>query len=309
MKKSLISLESLSDKTLDKILELAVDVKANRAKYSKALDGKTLGLIFEKPSTRTRVSFEVGFNQLGGSSFDFSKPNQRLGQRESLRDVARTLSRYLDCLVLRTFAHSTIEEINEYSSMPIINGLSDYVHPCQALADYMTIIEKSNLVNKDIKVAYLGDGNNVLNSLMMILARKGVNLSVATPAEYAPDETMVEKAKEYYANTEAQLIIGTSPKEIVQDADYIYTDVWVSMGEENSGKDNAIFRDYQINAELLKYAKQDVKVMHCLPAHIGDEITEDVFESEHSIVFDQAENRLHAQKGLMVWLDRKKKSI
>ena len=302
MKKSLISLESLSDKTLDKILELAVDVKANRAKYSKALDGKTLGLIFEKPSTRTRVSFEVGFNQLGGSSFDFSKPNQRLGERESLRDVARTLSRYLDCLVLRTFAHSTIEEINEYSSMPIINGLSDYVHPCQALADYMTIIEKSNLENKDIKVAYLGDGNNVLNSLMMILARKGVNLSVATPAEYAPDETMVEKAKEYYANTEAQLIIGTSPKEIVQDADYIYTDVWVSMGEENSGKDNAIFRDYQINAELLKYAKQDVKVMHCLPAHIGDEITEDVFESEHSIVFDQAENRLHAQKGVLLYL-------
>jgi len=300
-KKSLITINSLSDETLDKLIDVAIDVKAHREKYFKALKGKNLALLFEKPSTRTRVSFEVGINQLGGNSFDLAPGALQPGKRESLKDIAQTLSRYLDCLVLRTFKHESILEVDQYCSIPVINGLSDFSHPCQALADYLTIYEKLSHCD-EIKVAYVGDGNNVLHSLMIILARKGVNLTISTPEQYGPLPAVVETARGYAKKTNAQLNFISDPKEAVKDADVIYTDVWVSMGEEESDKDSSVFFPFQINKELLSYAKESVLVMHCLPAYRGKEITDEVMDSPHSIVFDQAENRLHAQKAVLIHL-------
>ncbi len=298
-KKSLLTINDLSDKTLNKLIALSSKVKADPSKYYKTLKGKNLGLIFEKPSTRTRVSFEVGINQLGGNSFDLAPGELQPGKRESLKDIARTLSRYLDGLVLRTFLHESIVEIDTYCTIPVINGLSNTSHPCQALADYMTIAEKCG-TQKDIKVAYVGDGNNVLNSLMIILARKGIFLSVATPEKFAPIATVVEQAKKYCDGTKAILELGTDPIAAVKNADIVYTDVWVSMGEDD--KDSSLFSPYQINKKLLAHAKPNAFVMHCLPAYRGKEITDDVIESDQSVVFDQAENRLHAQKAVLIHL-------
>lgn len=301
MKKSLLTINNLSDETLDKIIDLAQKVKANPGTYNDILKGKNLGLIFEKPSTRTRVSFEVGMHQLGGNSFSFEPSTIQPGKREPLKDIARTLSRYLDCIVLRTFKHESILEIDKYCTIPVINGLSDYSHPCQALADLLTILEKAEDSTK-CKVAYLGDGNNVLNSLLILLARKGIHLSVATPKDFAPDAQVVERAKAYASPKGTLIDIGTDPQKAVQDADFIYTDVWVSMGEEESGKDNKVFFSYQVNSRLVSQAKKGAYVMHCLPAHRGEEITDEVMESAQSIVFDQAENRLHAQKAVLIHL-------
>jgi len=300
-KKSLITINSLSAETLDKLIELAVDVKAHKAKYAETLKGKNLALFFEKPSTRTRVSFEVGINQLGGNSFDLAPGALQPGKRESLKDIAQTLSRYLDCLVLRTFKHDSILEVDEYCSIPVINGLSDFSHPCQALADYLTIYEHcANL--GECKVTYVGDGNNVVHSLMVLLARKGVNLTVSTPEGYEPDAGVVARAKAASEASGSELCFVTDPYEAVKDADIVYTDVWVSMGEETSGKDSSVFVPYQINDKLLLHAKESVKVMHCLPAYRGKEITDEVMDSDRSIVFDQAENRLHAQKAVLIHL-------
>lgn len=301
MKKSLLTTSDLSDETLDTIIDLSFDIKKNRQQYASILQGKNLGLIFEKPSTRTRVSFEVGMNQLGGNSFSFSPTTIQPGKREPLKDIARTLSRYLDCLVLRTFSHASIVEIDKYCTIPVINGLSDYSHPCQALADYLTIREKC--ADKDrIKVTYLGDGNNVVNSLLMLFARKGIDFVVATPAGFEPQADIVARAKEYAEKSGGAVTLMTDPCQAVQGADVVYTDVWISMGEEDSGKSADAFIPYQINRELLTHAKNDCIVMHCLPAHRGEEITDDVIESPQSVVFDQAENRLHAQKAVLVHL-------
>ena len=300
-KKSLITINSLSDETLDKLIQLAVDVKADRSKYSESLKGKNLALLFEKPSTRTRVSFEVGINQLGGNSFYLVPSALQPGKRESLKDIAQTLSRYLDCLVLRTFKHESILEVDRYCSIPVINGLSDFSHPCQALADYLTIYEKFPN-QEDIKVAYVGDGNNVVHSLMILLARKGVDFTVSTPAEYAPRKDVIEHARAHAEKMGARLEFITDPNEGVRNADIVYTDVWVSMGEEKAGKDSSVFESYQVNSELLSHAKKEAYVMHCLPAYRGKEITDEVMDSEHAIVFDQAENRLHAQKAVLIHL-------
>jgi ornithine carbamoyltransferase len=300
-KKSLITINSLSDRELDNLISVAIDVKAHREKYSEALKGKNLALFFEKPSTRTRVSFEVGINQLGGNSFDLSPNSLQPGKRESLKDIAQTLSRYLDCLVLRTFKHESILEVDKYCSIPVINGLSDYSHPCQALADYLTIYEHVPNV-KECKVVYVGDGNNVVHSLMILLARKGVHLTVSTPEKHGPRPDVIDKAKEICERNGSILEFVHDPKVAVKGADIVYTDVWISMGEEESGKDSSVFVPYQINSELLSYAKQTVKVMHCLPAYRGKEITDEVMDSERSIVFDQAENRLHVQKAALLHL-------
>ncbi len=298
MKKSLLTIESLSDETLASLIDLSVAIKANPNNYRESIKYKNLGMIFEKPSTRTRVSFEVGISQLGGSSFDLSPKQIQPGKRESIKDIPRTLSRYLDGLILRTFSHDTILEMNEFCSIPVINGLSDYAHPCQALADYLTILEKFG-DRKDLKVVYCGDGNNVLNSLMILLSRIGLNLVASTPEAYGPDKTVFDKAVENCKKSGGSMTFCSDPNEAVKDADVIYTDVWVSMGEEESGKSSDPFKPYQLNMDLIKKAKDSAIVLHCLPAHIGEEITEDVFESEHSVVFDQAENRLHAQKAVL----------
>ncbi len=300
MKKSLISIDSFSREEFEEIFALAFDIKKEPQKYSSSLKGKNVGLIFEKPSTRTRVSFEVGVTALGGTSFDFST-NSRLGQREPVKDVARTLSRYLDALVLRTFSHDTVTEMDRYASMPIINGLSDYSHPAQAMADYMTVIEKFG-GRKDLKVAYFGDGNNVLNSLLKLFAIMGIDIYAATPKEYMPAPDVVRKALEYAEASGSKVVVTDNIGEAVRGANIIYTDVWISMGEEGSEKDMSAFEPYRVDSELVSEASDEVYVMHCLPAHRGEEVTEDVFESEKSVVFDQAENRLHAQKGLLRYI-------
>ena len=302
MKKcSILNINNLSDASIDAILDLTSKVKQEPQKYYDILKGKNLGLIFEKPSTRTRVSFEVGMSQLGGNSFCLSPDELQPGRREPLKDIARTLSRYLDCLVLRTFLHDIIAEIDSYCTIPVINGLSNRAHPCQALADYFTIMEKFDN-QKDIKVSYVGDGNNVLHSLLILFARKGVHFDVATPVHYAPDASVVEKAMNHCKKSNGTLRISNDPFAAVADADVVYTDVWVSMGEQKSKKDESVFKTFQVNGNLLKRAKPNALVMHCLPAIRGKEITNDVMESEQSIVFDQAENRLHASKGVLIHL-------
>lgn len=300
-KRSLLSIDVLSDESLKVITDGAFKVKADRAKYARALADKNLGLFFEKPSTRTRISFEVGMNQLGGNSFYLSPKGMQPGKREEIRDIARTVSRYLDALVLRTFSHETIVEMDKYASIPVINGLSDYTHPCQALADYLTIRENFG-DRDDIKVTYLGDGNNVVSSLLMLFSRTGINFTVATPAGNKPDSDVLAKSIEYAKKSGASIEVTEDPEAAVKDADVLYTDVWVSMGEEESGKDSAVFEPFQINQELVSKAKKDAIVMHCLPAHRGEEITDDVMEGAQSVVFDQAENRLHAQKAAMMFL-------
>ena len=302
MKKcSILNISNLNDESLDQILNVTFKVKQEPQKYYDILKGKNLGLIFEKPSTRTRVSFEVGMSQLGGNSFYLSPDELQPGKREPLKDIARTLSRYLDCLVLRTFLHDIIVEIDEYCTIPVINGLSNRAHPCQALADYFTIMEKFDR-RKDIKVSYVGDGNNVLNSLLILFSRKGMHFRVATPSHYAPDKDVVAKALKYSQKSGVMLDISTDPVKAVTNADVVYTDVWVSMGEQKSNKDESVFKPFQLNKDLLQKAKPNALVMHCLPAIREKEITNDVIESEQSIVFDQAENRLHVSKGVLIYL-------
>ncbi len=302
MKKcSILNINNINDESLERILDLTFKVKQEPQKYYDILKGKNLGLIFEKPSTRTRVSFEVGMSQLGGNSFYLSPDELQPGRREPLKDIARTLSRYLDCLVLRTFIHNVIVEVDTYCTIPVINGLSERAHPCQALTDYFTIMEKFNN-RKDIKISYVGDGNNVLNSLLILFSRKGMHFSVATPKKYSPDKEVTEKAFGYCKKSGGSLTIINDPLAAVTDADVIYTDVWISMGQNKSDKDEAVFKAFQVNKDLLKRAKQNAFVMHCLPAIREKEITNEVIESEQSIVFDQAENRLHVSKGVLIYL-------
>jgi len=313
MKRDLVSIKDLTSKEIDEIFNLAVKVKANKAKFSKALAGKTLALIFQKPSNRTRVSFEVGMYQLGGNSVYLSPNEINLGVRETVEDVAKTISRYVDGIVLRTFEHKNCLDMAQAATVPVINGLSDFSHPCQALADLFTIGEKFSRFNpasrklgfrlKGLTLAYVGDGNNVCNSLLFAAARTGMNIAVATPAGYAPDEKVVKEAKEAAKETGSQIKITEDPLSAVNGANVVYTDVWASMGqEEEIEKRKIIFKYFQINARLLTNAAAGVLVMHCLPAHRGEEITGEVMDSKNSIVFDQAENRMHVQKAILIKL-------
>ena len=301
MKKDLISIGSLSSKEIEGIFSLTDKLKKNKARFSKVLSGKTLALIFQKPSNRTRVSFEVGMYQLGGYSLYLSPGEINLGVRESIKDVAKTLSRYVDGIVLRTFEHKNALEMAKYADVPVINGLSDFSHPCQALADIYTIKEKLKKL-KGKTLAYVGDGNNVCNSLLYTCAKAGLNMNVATPEGYEPDGGVFEAAK-VMAKNGVRINLFHKPQEAVKNADVIYTDVWASMGQEKEViKRKKLFRDFQVNKKLMKLAKKNVLIMHCLPAHRGEEITDEVIDSRNSVVFDQAENRMHVQKAILIKL-------
>jgi ornithine carbamoyltransferase len=302
MKKDFISVKDLTLKEIEDIFNLTDRLKKDKAKFSKVLTGKTLALIFQKPSNRTRVSFEVGMYQLGGYSIYLGPDEINLGVRESIKDVAKTLSRYVDAIVLRTFEHKNILEMARDATIPVINGLSDLLHPCQALADVYTIREKLKNV-KGVTLAYIGDGNNVCNSLLYVAALVGINMHVATPKGYEPNKSVLREAKITAQAKKASMNLFMQPQEAVQGADVIYTDVWTSMGQEKEAeKRKEEFKDFQVNKNLIKLAKKKVLIMHCLPAHRGDEITDEIIDSKNSIIFDQTENRLHVQKAILITL-------
>lgn len=302
MKRDFLTIWDLSKDEIEGIIRRSIELKSGADKNKCPLIGKSIGLFFEKPSTRTRVSFEVGIYQLGGQSIYLNPKEIQLGRGESIADTARVLSRYLDGIILRTYTHSSIEEFASYATVPVINGLSDLHHPCQAIADLMTIMEKKGKL-KGIRLAYIGDGNNVANSLIEAASRTGIDITIACPEGYEPDPDILDRARS--SRDAGDIIILRNPKEAVGRADVIYTDVWVSMGqEEEAEKKKTKFRNYQINSQLLQCAKNDVIVLHCLPAHRGEEITDEVIDGPYSAVFDQAENRLHTEKALLEFLIR-----
>ncbi len=285
---------------LMEILELAEDMKKNG--HDELLKNKSLAMIFEKPSTRTRLSFEVAMTQLGGHAIFLSPRDMQLGRGETIADTARVLSRYVDGIIYRAFDHRMVRELASHSTVPVINALDDKEHPCQIIADLLTIKEKKGDF-KGLKVAYVGDGNNVANSLMLGCAMVGCEFWIACPEGYEPDKELTEEAIKISLQSGAKINIVRDPIEAVKDADVVYTDVWVSMGDEAEKEiRERIFRKYQVNSELVKYAKRDYIFMHCLPAHRGYEVTDDVIDSENSVVWDEAENRLHAQKAILVKL-------
>ena len=297
----LISIHDLSAGDVEEILALAADLKARQKAGipHPLLAGKTLGMIFEKSSTRTRVSFEVGMYQLGGRALFLSSRDLQLGRGEPIADTARVLSRYLDGIMIRTYGHERIEELARWADVPVINALSDLLHPCQALTDLLTIREhKGKLAG--LKMAYVGDGNNMTHSLMYAAAKVGMHFAAATPAGYEPNENVVQNARADAAETGASVTLTHDPKEAVRDADVVVTDTWASMGQEaEHDARTAVFRPYQVNRALLAAADRRAVVMHCLPAYRGEEITADVFESFADVIFDEAENRLHVQKAIM----------
>ncbi len=295
--KHLLKLGDLSEKEIIEILNLADQLKYEKKNGIKhhLLKGKTLGLIFEKSSTRTRVSFEVGMYDLGGNALFLSSRDLQIGRGEPVQDTARVLSRYLDGIMIRTFAQSEVEDLAKYGSIPIINGLTDYCHPCQVLADLMTIREHKGVL-AGRKICYIGDGNNMTNSIIVGCIKVGMEVSVACPKGYEPDAEIMAWAKETGRFTCTDNIL-----EAAKDADVLYTDVWASMGQEAEAEERKkIFKGYQINSDVMAVAKSDAMVMHCLPAHRGEEITEDVLEAHADEIFDEAENRLHAQKAVLV---------
>ncbi|MDO4204558.1 MAG: ornithine carbamoyltransferase [Selenomonadaceae bacterium] len=299
--KDLLSLHEITTEDLYAILDLAADLKAKQKAGIEhhLLKGKTLGMIFEKSSTRTRVSFETGMYQLGGQALFLSKNDLQIGRGEPIRDTARVLSRYLDGIMIRTFKHSTLEELAEYASVPVINALTDLLHPCQVLADLLTIKEHIGQY-KGKKLAYIGDGNNMAHSLLYGCAKVGMDVAIASPQGYKPDETVVKNALADAAVSGATVTITDDVHEAAKGADVLYTDVWTSMGEEAEREQRLKdLAGYQINAQLLGEANEGCIVMHCLPAHRGEEITEDVLEAQADVIFDEAENRLHAQKAVM----------
>ncbi|MBU1090396.1 MAG: ornithine carbamoyltransferase [Candidatus Omnitrophica bacterium] len=306
MKKDLISIRDLSGKEIRDLFSLTDKLKKDKSKFSHALSGKTLVLVFQKPSNRTRVSFEVGIYQLGGNSLYLAPHEISLGVRESIEDVAKTLARYVDGIVLRTYEHQNAIDMARFSDKPVINGLTDFLHPCQALADIYTIREKIKNF-KGALMSYVGDGNNVCNSLLYACAKTGLNINLATPKGYEANKRVLKEARAIAASHKSSIKIFKNPQEAVKGADVIYTDVWASMGQEaESRKRKKIFKNFQVNSKLVKLAKKKVLIMHCLPAHRGQEITDQVIDSKNSIVFDQAENRMHVQKALLIKLLGKK---
>ena len=295
--KHLLKLMDLSENEITEILNLADQLKYEKKNGIKhhILEGKTLGMIFEKSSTRTRVSFEVGMYDLGGQALFLSSRDLQIGREEPVEDTARVLSRYLDGIMIRTFAQKEVEQLAEYGSIPIINGLTDYCHPCQVLADLMTIREHKGVI-KGNKMCYIGDGNNMTNSLIVGGIKMGMTVAVACPKGYEPDAEIIKWATETGRFTCTDNVL-----EAAKDADVLFTDVWASMGQEAEAEERKkIFKGYQINADVMAVAKSDAMVQHCLPAHRGEEITAEVFEAHADEIFDEAENRLHAQKAVLV---------
>ncbi|MFC1931469.1 ornithine carbamoyltransferase [Chloroflexota bacterium] len=295
--KDLLSIADLSREDIRLLISNAIDMKAEG--WNSLLSGKVLALVFEKPSLRTRVSFEIAMRQLGGYTIYLSPDEVGLGKREPVSDVARVLSRYADAVVARTFSHQTLEVLASYSGVPVINALSDLEHPCQALADFLTIYEKKGEL-EGLTLAYIGDGNNMAHSLLLASAFTGINFRIASPNGYEVQERILNLAKDCAVDSGAEIFCTEEPRLAVSGADIVYTDVWTSMGQEIEAEQRRrIFANYQVNGELLSFAKEDAMLMHPLPAHRGEEVTDDILDSSQSVVFDQAENRMHLQKALL----------
>ncbi|RLI95193.1 MAG: ornithine carbamoyltransferase [Candidatus Altiarchaeales archaeon] len=302
MKMNIISIADLKRHELESIIFNTKEIKEKPSRYRNSLDGRILIMLFEKPSLRTRISLESAMLQLGGNSIYIDRRDTHLGRGETIEDTARILSRYGDCIALRVNEHETILEFSENSRVPVINALSSMEHPCQIISDLFTIYEIEGKF-KGINLAYIGDGNNVCNSLLLGCAILGVNIRVASPPGYEPDKEIIVRAIKFSRENNSLVEILENPREAVKGANFIYTDVWVSMGDEDEEKERLeAFKEYQINRELLKNADSDCKIMHCLPAHRGLEITDDVIDSENSIVWEQAENKLHAHKAILLKL-------
>jgi ornithine carbamoyltransferase len=300
--RDLVSMRDFSPREVEALLENTAILKARPGDFRGALAGKQLALFFEKPSLRTRLTFEAGMASMGGVSFFVDQTQSRLGAREDLRDVALNLERWIDVIVLRTFSHTTIEQMAGFASIPVINALSDLEHPCQALADFFTLKEHFGDV-RNVKLAYVGDGNNVAHSLLLAAAALGSTIRVATPKGYAPSQRIMDDAIELAQETGASISWTTDAHEAVAGVDAIYTDTWASMGQESEAADRVrIFAPYQVNANLMKEAAPHAIFMHCLPAHRGQEVTPDVIDSARSVVYDQAENRMHVQKAILLLL-------
>jgi len=303
--KHFLSLADLTSTEIWELLEEAIRLKEEwkHGGNKPLLAGKALGMLFQKPSLRTRVSFEMAMQHLGGHALYLSPFEVQLGKRESVPDVARVLSRYVDIIMARVFAHSDVETLAEYSRVPVINGLSDYNHPCQGLSDLLTIVEKKGKDLKGRKLAFIGDGNNVATSLLFGVTKVGMDYAIATPPGYELPAEVWALGERFAAESGSRLLATHDPAEAAADADVIYTDVWASMGQEDEAEQRArVFAPYQVNTELIARARPDVIVMHCLPAHRGQEITDEVADGPHSVLWDQAENRMHAQKAILVRL-------
>lgn len=297
-----LSLEDLSLDELWAVLDLAAAVKATPEKYAKALAGKSLAMIFQKKSTRTRVSFETGMFQLGGMALFLGASDIQIGRGESIADTARVISRYNDIIMARVYGHDVLEEMAAHATVPVINGLSDALHPCQVLADLQTMRERFGDI-RGLTFTYIGDGNNMAHSLMLGCARAGVHVRIAAPAGYAPDAAYVAAARAHGQVTGAEVVVTTDPMAAAADAHVIYTDVWASMGqEEEQAQRERDFEGFQVDGRLMSAAHSDAIFMHCLPAHRGEEVTAEVCDGPQSVIFDEAENRLHAQKALMLFL-------
>ena len=302
MKRDLISIKDLKLEEIEHIFALAGELKTKIKDSSDSLSGKFLGLMFLKPSLRTRVSFEVAVGQLGGRAIYLEPEDIKFGTREATRDFGSVLSRYLDILAVRTFSHEELKELADSSSIPVINALTDLLHPCQALSDLYSIKEKKGNL-RGINLAYVGDGNNVAHSLLYGCAKIGVNLTAATPKNYEPNKEIFKEALNIAQTSGSKIALTNNPSLAVEEADVIYTDVWASMGQEAQRKKRKKdFKDFQVNQRLLSAAKPDCLIMHCLPAHRGEEITNEVIDGPNSIVLDQAENRLHVQKAILLLL-------
>ncbi len=302
--RSFLTIKDFTQEELKEIIDLGERLKLDHyaGKDEKLLDGKSIGVIFEKPSTRTRISFAVAIFELGAQALILDTSNMQLKRGETVADTGKVLSRYLHGVVARVYSHKTLEELRDHGTAPVINALSDFSHPCQIMGDLLTIKEKKNKLEK-IKIAYLGDGNNVCHSLLFGATKFGMNIAVATPKGYEPKKDVIEDAKQFAKESGSSVLITNNAEKAVKDADVIYTDVWASMGDEaQHDKRVKIMKPYQINDSIVSKAKKDVIVMHCLPAHRGEEITDSVIDGIHSVVFDQAENRLHIQKAILALL-------
>jgi len=309
MLEDFLTIHDLSLYEFNQILDLTLKVKEQPQRYRNKLRNKILAMIFEKPSLRTRVTFEVGMFELGGEAIYLSPSDIQLGTRESLYDVGKNLERWVDGIMIRTFAHDNVVKLAQAARIPVINALSDLLHPCQALADFFTLREKRGDL-RSLRLAYIGDGNNVCHSLLLASAKAGCEMMVATPPGFEPSQEILKQAEEGAQETEARFHLTNAPQQAAQDADVIYTDVWASMGQEKEKEERAsIFTPFKINKELMARAKSDAIFMHCLPAHRGAEVIDEVIDSSQSIVFDQAENRLHVQKIIMLLLLAKEKNI
>jgi len=299
MKKDFLTLKDYSKEEIKYLLDLSGKIKKDKNSYSKVLEGKNIAMLFDKYSTRTRLSFEVGIKQLGGNSIYLDSKKLQISRGETYQDTAKIFSAYLDGMVIRTYSQEIVDIFAKYGTIPVINGLTDIYHPCQILADMLTLKEME-LLNKDLKFTYVGDSNNVTNSLIIGFSKLGIDITIASPQKYSPPEEIIKYARNQKEGSKLNLVYD--PVKAVSDADVVYTDVWLSMGDEKNKQKLTDLKSFQVNYKLLKYSKEEVKVMHCLPAHRGQEITSEVLDGKNSIVLQQAENRLHAQKALLVYL-------